>query len=471
MFGRAILARDAVQITGCVGGPRALREGAREGGSRSIIAVPLLRAGTPIGAIAMGRRAPGDYSATQVELLRTFAEQAVIAVSSAETYRELQERTAELARRNSEYGERIEQQSATIDVLKVMSSSPGDAQPVFELIARRALEFCDAAGARLTEFDGQLLHLRALVRVDGIETEADKALREQYPAPPDHDSIAGRVIFQRGIVHVRDVTELPFHGMLGRFAGSVLGVPLVREDRVIGSIVLSRPQIGGFTETQIELLQTFAEQAVIAIRSAETYRELQARTAALAQRNSEYGERIEQQAATIDVLKVMSASPGDAQPVFDLIVERARCFCGADHATTALLQDDMLHLQAYSGMSAAYGAEYAAQFPRPVDMSSMFGRAILSRKVMQTRNLRADLDHFANQMHTVGFSFHRRSAPPARRHTRRGDRSRTTGAGRLHRQPGRAAANLRRAGGDCDHQRRNLLGAPEPHCGADALRC
>ena len=92
-----------------------------------------------------------------MELLRTFAEQAVIAITSAETYRALQERTAALAERNSEYGERIEQQSATIDVLKVMSSSPGDAQPVFELIARRALEFCGAAGARLVEFDGVLL--------------------------------------------------------------------------------------------------------------------------------------------------------------------------------------------------------------------------------------------------------------------------------------------------------------------------
>ena len=121
------------------------------------------------------------------------------------------------------------------------------------------------------------------------------------------------------------------------------------------------------------------------------------------QRNSEYGERIEQQAATIDVLKAMSASPGDAQPVFELIVERARSFCGADHATAALLQDDMLHLQAHSGMSAAYGADYAAQFPRPVDASTMFGRAILSREVMQTGNLRAERDHFASQMQTADF--------------------------------------------------------------------
>ena len=122
---------------------------------------------------------------------------------------------------------------------------------------------------------------------------------------------------------------------------------------------------------------------MIAITSAETYRELQERTAALAARNSEYGERIEQQAATIDVLKVMSASPGDAQPVLELIVERARSFSGADHATTALLRDDMLHLEAYSGMSAAYGVEYVAQFPRPVNTSTMFGRAMLSREVIQ----------------------------------------------------------------------------------------
>jgi two-component system, NtrC family, sensor kinase len=180
-------------------------------------------------------------------------------------------------------------------------------------------------------------------------------------------------------------------------------VPMLRDGEPLGAITIGRPAEGPFSDSQVALLQTFAEQAVIAISSAETYRDLQERTAELARRNSEYGERIEQQSATIDVLKVMSASPGDAQPVFDLIVERARCFCGADHATTALLQDDMLYLQAYSGMSAAYGAEYAAQFPRPVDMSSMFGRAILSRKVTQTGNLKADLDHFANQMHTADF--------------------------------------------------------------------
>ena len=139
-------------------------------------------------------------------------------------------------------------------------------------------------------------------------------------------SIAGRVIVQGAIVHARDEAETP-SGLRGRYAGSVVGIPLLRDDRVAGAIVLSRSQTGGFSETQIELLQTFAEQAVIATGSAETFRKLQARTAALAERNSEFGERIEQQSATIDVLKAMSASPGDPQPVFDLIIRRARELC------------------------------------------------------------------------------------------------------------------------------------------------
>ena len=113
------------------------------------------------------------------------------------------------------------------------------------------------------------------------------------------------------------------------------------------------------------------------------------------QRNSEYGERIEQQSATIDVLKVMSASPGDPQPVFELIVERARAFCGAEQCTVALLDGDMLHLKAKAGMSEASARNYAAQFPRPVNTASMFGRAILAREAVQTPDVLADPEHFS----------------------------------------------------------------------------
>ena len=361
-------------------------------GSRSLLGVPLLRDGRVVGSITLGRAETGGFNDDEVALVQSFAEQAVIAIASAEALRALQERTAALGRRNSEYGERIEQQSATIDVLKVMSASPGNAQPVFELITRRALEFCGASGARLVEVEGGLRHLRALVRVDG-ETEADAALRQLYPAEPDQHSIDGQVILHRRIVHTRSASETP-PGMRGRYSASVLGMPLLRDGQAVGALTLSRAQPGGFNEAQVELLQTFAEQAVIAIGSAQTYRALQDRTAELAARNSEYSERIEQQAATIDVLKVMSASPGDAQPVFQLIVDRARTFCGAEQATLALLDGDMLYLQAHR-MPTEFAASYEVQFPRPVSSETMFGRAILTRDAVQIEDVASDPEHFS----------------------------------------------------------------------------
>ena len=135
---------------------------------------------------------------------------------------------------------------------------------------------------------------------------------------------------------------------------SVLSIPLLRDGAAIGAFSLNSAEPGGFTDSQVDLLQTFAEQAVIAIGSAETYRQLQERTAALAARNSEYGERIEHQAATIEVLKTMSASPGDAQPVFDLIARQAVKLCNASTAAVATLDGVMMHLVAQSGFDPAY---------------------------------------------------------------------------------------------------------------------
>jgi two-component system, NtrC family, sensor kinase len=330
MFGRAILARDAVQTPDVTADPEHFSGGGARAVARSIISVPLMRAGTPIGAIAIGRSISGKFSATQVELLRTFAEQAVIAVGSAATYRELQTRTAELAQRNSEYGERIEQQSATIDVLKVMSTSPGDTRPIFELILERAIAFCDADGAGVALLEDEMLRLQAYVNHPN-----PAAYESSFPQPVSDATMFGRAILARDTVQMADSGEDEGYGLrqaLGGQSRSMLGVPLLRGGIPIGAISIVRRHIGEFSGTHVELLKTFAEQAVIAIGSAETFRELQARTAALTERNSEYGERIEQQSATIDVLKVMSASPGDTRPVFELIVARARALCGADYA-------------------------------------------------------------------------------------------------------------------------------------------
>ena len=474
ILGRTILAREAVQVPdvradhGHVASERPAVD------MRSVVGVPMLRAGTPIGAIALGRRVPGDFTATQVELLRTFAEQAVIAIGSAETYSELQERTAALAARNSEYGERIEQQAATIDVLKAMSASPGDAQPVFDLIVRRAqasvqrpcgvnvrrANWCIFAYSGVGDLDRSPQRVRGSVPMAPTAEQFRRAISGQAGRPRPRHGCRCRIC-------------LPIPRLVAQASGvkSVLAIPLLRDGVPIGAIAMNAYNAGGFSDSQVALLQTFAEQAVIAISSAETYRELQERTAALAARNSEYGERIEQQAATIDVLKVMSASPGDARPVFELIVERARAFCGADHATTALVRDDMLHLQAYSGISAAYGADYAARFPRPVDTSTMFGRAILSRDVGADRETSTRRPATTSQGRGTMRDFHSIVGVPL---LREGTPIGAIAIGRqaagwLHRQPGRAAANLRRTGGDRDHQRRNFRALREPHRGADPL--
>src|SRR3974390_387063 len=136
----------------------------------------------------------------------------------------------------------------------------------------------------------------------------------------------------------------------------------------------------------------------IAMENARLLTELQQRTEELARRNSEYGERIEQQSATIDVLAAMSASSGDAQPVFQVIVERARAFCNADNANLALVDGDMLHVQATTINNSSENAVYMAQFPRPVDATSMFGRAILARGAVQTPDVSADPQHFQRTM-------------------------------------------------------------------------
>ena len=296
-----------------------------------------------------------------------------------------------LAMRDNEFGERIEYQAATNDVLKAMSASPGDPQPVFDLIVERARDLCHAYGATVYEYDGTLIHFRAAT---GISDDA--TVREQvaamYPMAPTRYTGAGRAILDRRINRIDDLAaDKGLHSALRRqTAKSAVALPLLRGDVVVGALSLGSRERDGFSDSQIELLKTFAEQAVIAISSAETYRALQERTAALARRNSEYGERIEQQAATIDVLRVMSGAPANAQPVFQLIVERARAFCNADQANLALLDDEMLHLEATSGASASY----PAQFPRPLDATTTFGKAIIACDVVQTPDVLVDPDHF-----------------------------------------------------------------------------
>ena len=300
-----------------------ISQAARDLGGSAIVAVPLLRESQPIGAIALNGSPLGGFSDSQIELLNTFAEQAVIAIGSTQTYRELRARTAALAQRNSEFGERIEQQSATIDVLRAMSDSPDDTQPVFDLIARCAAELCESR-VILTEFDGTLERARA---IHGYDPETRAAMFELFPKQPDRSTVAGRAILDRRVIHIPDVTTDPDLAWLIQQHGgrSVLAVPLLRDGAAIGIIGLTGNPPGGYSDGQIRLLQTFAEQAVIAIGSVATYRALQERTAALTRSVAEL-QTLE------EVLRAVNSSL-DLDTVLATIISRAVQLSQADEGT------------------------------------------------------------------------------------------------------------------------------------------
>jgi two-component system NtrC family sensor kinase len=292
------------------------------------------------------------------ELRRAYAE---VRKERDAALEELQARTAALAIRNSEYGERIEQQSAAIDVLKAMSGSPGDARPVFDLIVRRAQELYNLWGVSLCEFDGALVHLRAY---HGLW--AEDILRDYvavHPLVPTRGSVTCRAILDKETIHIRDIDSDPNVLPIMRRLGwkSNLALPLMRDGASIGAISLTSPQRGGFTDSQVALLQTFAEQAVIAISSAETYRALQTRTADLQQ-------SLEYQTATSDVLKVISRSTVYLQPVLDTVAETAARLCDAEQVVIYQREDESVWLVANCGFSSEYESFVKGLGAFPIDL-------------------------------------------------------------------------------------------------------
>jgi GAF domain-containing protein len=297
---------------------------------------------------------------------------------------ELQVRTASLAQRNNEYGERIEHQSATIDVLKAMSHSPGDPQPVFDLITKHAAEHCNSR-AVLWEFDGTLMHFRASHGA-GYDLTAQEAIISQFPAPPNRGVISGRAILEQRLIQIPDATEdteiWPL--LIANSARSYAAIPLMRAGTPIGAISMNSPIPGGFSDSQVALLQTFAEQAVIAITSAETYRALQKRTFDLQ-------ESLEYQTATSDVLKVISRSTFDLQPVLTMVAETATRLCAADQALFIRHDNGTIQTMANFGFPPEYEAVLKELGPHPliVDAPMVGYRAIVECRVVHVTDVAA----------------------------------------------------------------------------------
>src|SRR5436190_161833 len=304
----------------------------------------------------------------------------------AELQRKLDEARAELAARNSAYTERIAYQAAANDVLKVMSGSPGDPQPVFDLIVERARDLCGGYGATVYQFDGTLIHWRAATGVSD-DPSARRMVEAMYPMGPTREWPAGRAIIDRQIIHISDLETEPglIPTMRRLTVKSAVLVPLMRGGQPLGVVALGSRERGGFTDTQIELLKTFAEQAVIAITSAETYRELQ-------QRTDDLSEALQRQTATADVLKVISRSAFDLQAVLDTLVESAGKLCNATMTNIWLRDGDVLRSQAQLGLSEAF-SEFLRTHPTTRDRGKFVGRAFLTGQLVHLPDVLADPEY------------------------------------------------------------------------------
>src|SRR5450631_3594511 len=214
------------------------------------------------------------------------------------------------------------QQAATVDILKVIASSPGDVQPVFDAVADRAMRLLDCWSVIVTRFDGEHVHFGA---ARGALPDTENFVRQHYPMRPNRQtSLLGRSLLERAVVSSPDVQaeadpQLREYARKRGFHGQLV-VPLLRDDKVEGALVLTRAERGPFTQREIELVQTFADQAVIAIQNARLFEEVKARTRDLT-------ESLQQQTATADVLKVISRSAFDLEAVLTTLTESAKALC------------------------------------------------------------------------------------------------------------------------------------------------
>ena len=295
---------------------------------------------------------------------------------------------AALAQRSSEYGERIEHQAATLDVLKAMSASPGDAQPVFDLIAERARDICGGYGVSVHEFDGSVLHLRAYTGVseDPRVREAYEAL---YPTSLTREVPVGRAIMERRVIRFDDFDVDPGLSVVRSTVRSAVAVPMMRGKAPIGGLIMGSRERGGFSDSQIELLKTFAEQAVIAITSAETYRALQTRTADLQ-------ETLEYQTATSDVLKVVSRSAYDLKAVLQALLDTAARLCAADFGALMIRDGDVFRTSAIIPISPEHEAFVRRKVFVPSPHGSVVERTAFVRQITHIEDIATLSDYVAS---------------------------------------------------------------------------
>src|ERR1700722_10230685 len=328
-----------------------LRNLARLRGHRSMLFTPLMNNGKPIGIISVTRKEPGTFAAHHVQLVRTFADQAVIAIENVRLFDEVKAKTADLS-------ESLQQQTVIGDVLKTISRSSFDLQPVLEALVESAARLCDAEMAYIMRREGDVYRAGAAV---GFSEEYIEFIK-QHPLTVDRGTVTGRAALERHAVQILDVATDPEYKLVEASSlarqHTALGVPLLRENEPIGVVVLARQRVQAFTPKQIELVTTFADQAVIAIENVRLFDEVRRRT-------DDLSEALQQQTATADVLKVISRSAFDLKSVLTTLTESAQLLCGASLGIICLRDGEVMRLQAESGCTQPFIAFMQANPIRP----------------------------------------------------------------------------------------------------------